>query len=95
MYELHNDGIVEEIFLTHYSGGTLCMVSKLAKEMSLHDVVNRTRATSLTLTPTLSGQMDPETLPFLKVIIFTGEPLTRFVRESTCLFFIAFDEVAM
>ncbi|KAF9244443.1 hypothetical protein BU15DRAFT_42039, partial [Melanogaster broomeanus] len=81
-HELFWDGAVEEIFLTHYAGGTLCIAITHDIDSCLHDALVVTKATSITLSPTQGMQLDPTAYPSLQVLAFTGEPLTRFVREK-------------
>ncbi|KAF9230315.1 hypothetical protein BU15DRAFT_69299, partial [Melanogaster broomeanus] len=81
-HELFWDGAVEEIFLTHYAGGTLCIAITHDIDSCLHDALVVTKATSLTLSPTQGMRLDPTAYPSLQVLVLTGEPLTRFVREK-------------
>ena len=75
---------MEEVILTHYAGGTACLTTlDLWTSTGLHDVLLLTKATSITISPSHDMHyLDLPAYPFLKDIIFTGEPLTRFVRES-------------
>ncbi|KDQ13611.1 hypothetical protein BOTBODRAFT_188344 [Botryobasidium botryosum FD-172 SS1] len=81
MYDLQYDGMVDDVFLTHYAGGTICMVPKAHFETRLQDVLRETRATSFTTCPTMGKTLDPAVLPSLKVITLTGEPLTKSLRN--------------
>ncbi|EGN97223.1 hypothetical protein SERLA73DRAFT_161377 [Serpula lacrymans var. lacrymans S7.3] len=79
--KLQFDGITEEIFMTLYQGGTLCMAPPQAIEANLKDVVNSMQVTMLTLTPTRASLLDPAELPSLSVLVMTGEPLRHHARE--------------
>ncbi|KAJ6583770.1 hypothetical protein B0H10DRAFT_2096372 [Mycena sp. CBHHK59/15] len=79
--KLQFDGIVLEIFKIHYVGGTLCMASAFSLESNMQEVMNSMRITGACITPTLSMVLDPKKLPFLRYLVVTGEPLTRFARE--------------
>ncbi|KIO03628.1 hypothetical protein M404DRAFT_64715, partial [Pisolithus tinctorius Marx 270] len=82
VHELYWDGSIEEIFLTHYVGGSVCIAMKIEAVSDIHDALIATKANSITLSPTRGMQLHPADYPFLKLVVFTGEPLTRFVREK-------------
>ncbi|KIN96151.1 hypothetical protein M404DRAFT_1007001 [Pisolithus tinctorius Marx 270] len=82
VYELYWDGSIEEIFLTHYVGGTVCIAMIPEIIFHIHEALVATKANSITLTPTQGMQLHPADYPFLKSVVFTGETLTKFVREK-------------
>jgi acyl-coenzyme A synthetase/AMP-(fatty) acid ligase len=61
------------------------MASALAIATSLEDVINSMRVTYLTLTPTTCEVFDPASLPSVKALTVTGEPLRKHTRERKSL----------
>ncbi|KAI5991987.1 hypothetical protein F5J12DRAFT_897355 [Pisolithus orientalis] len=81
-HELYWDGSIEEIFLTHYVGGAVCIAMVPEIIFHIHEALVATKANSITLSPTQGMQLHPADYPFLKLVVFTGEALTQFVREK-------------
>ncbi|KIN96133.1 hypothetical protein M404DRAFT_33536 [Pisolithus tinctorius Marx 270] len=67
VHELYWDSSIEEIFLTHYVGGSVCTAIKLQAISDIHDALVATKANSITLSRHESGLVMDERYSTLSV----------------------------
>ncbi|KAJ6051217.1 hypothetical protein N7499_010580 [Penicillium canescens] len=66
-----------DIFTSLIRGACICIPSDLERMNDITGAINRTRANSAVLTPTVAAMFCPDQVPTLKTLILGGEPLTR------------------
>ncbi|EKG19750.1 AMP-dependent synthetase/ligase [Macrophomina phaseolina MS6] len=68
------DAMIDEIFMTLFAGGCICMPSE-EERASLSRAIVDLEANSLCLTPTVSRLIDPTEVPGIESVILWGEPV--------------------
>ncbi|KAJ5964408.1 uncharacterized protein N7479_004284, partial [Penicillium vulpinum] len=66
-----------DIFTSLIRGACICIPSDMERMNDIVGAINRTRANSAVLTPTVAAMFTPEQVPTLKTLILGGEPLTQ------------------
>ncbi|KAJ5770015.1 uncharacterized protein N7511_002066 [Penicillium nucicola] len=66
-----------DIFTSLIRGSCICIPSEVERMNDITGAINRTRANSAVLTPTVAAMFTPDQVPTLKSLILGGEPLTR------------------
>ncbi|KAI0129876.1 hypothetical protein BJ170DRAFT_290871 [Xylariales sp. AK1849] len=69
-------GIVD-MFSTLVNGGCVCIPRERSQHFDLCRFINEHRITHLSLSPTIACSLSPEQLPTVKVLLTTGEPMTK------------------
>ncbi|KAK7216080.1 hypothetical protein V2G26_004083 [Clonostachys chloroleuca] len=71
------DVSIIETLSTLGAGGCLCIPSEFDRSNRLAESIHDSRANWLGLTPSISENLNPESLPFLKTLVFAGEKLLQ------------------
>lgn len=66
-----------DILTSLIRGACICIPSDMERMNDIVGAINRTRANSAVLTPTVAAMFTPEEVPTLKTLILGGEPLTK------------------
>ncbi|CAG8909360.1 unnamed protein product [Penicillium egyptiacum] len=66
-----------DILTSLIRGACICIPSDMERMNDIVGAINRTRANSAVLTPTVAAMFTPGQVPTLKTLILGGEPLTR------------------
>jgi amino acid adenylation domain-containing protein/thioester reductase-like protein/non-ribosomal peptide synthase protein (TIGR01720 family) len=66
-----------DIFTSLIRGACICIPSDIERMNDITGAINRTRANSAVLTPTVAAMLTPDQVPTLKTLILGGESLTR------------------
>ena len=72
------DASLSDIYTAFYQGATLCIINKpIIQLKKIIEIINYHKITHLDLPPTLLNIISPDKLPYLKTIIFGGEPTNQ------------------
>nr|DAC76720.1 TPA_exp: peramine synthetase [Metarhizium majus ARSEF 297] len=70
------DVSVHNVFASLASGACLCIASEEERRQDICKSISDMRATIVHLTPSVTRLIQPEKVPLLQTVIFTGEPLS-------------------
>ncbi|CRG89598.1 Nonribosomal peptide synthetase 8 [Talaromyces islandicus] len=86
------DVSIEDTWTTLLVGGTVCIPSDYERVNDLTGFMNRAKVTYAEITPSLSQTLNPESLPYLKIIALSGEASTKADRDRWLDHAIVLDE---
>lgn len=75
------DNSIEEILATLMLGGTVCVPSEHDRMNDINGFMARMRVNWADLTPTVAVLLNPRSIPTMKTLVLSGEPITKEVVD--------------
>lgn len=86
------DVSIEDVWTTLLVGGVVCIPSDHERSNDLVGYMNRAKTTYAEITPSLARTLQPEALPYMKVVALSGEASTKADRDRWLNNVIVLDE---
>ncbi|KAL9610621.1 MAG: hypothetical protein Q9167_004695 [Letrouitia subvulpina] len=86
------DVSIEDVWTTLLVGGVVCIPSDHERSNDLVGYMNRAQTTYAEITPSLARTLQPEALPYMKIVALSGEASTKADRDRWLNNVIVLDE---
>ncbi|KAI4157992.1 MAG: hypothetical protein LQ342_007852 [Letrouitia transgressa] len=86
------DVSIEDVWTTLLVGGVVCIPSDHERSNDLVGYMNRAQTTYAEITPSLARTLQPESLPYMKIVALSGEASTKADRDRWLNNVIVLDE---